>query len=71
MEKDFSLLTEEFRQSLIDIANTAELPPAVIYYVFTDVYRDIADTYKSYLSNARRKQVQPQQVEAAPLDENE
>ena len=69
--KDTNLQIEDFKDSLIDIINTAELPPAVIYYVFTDVYRDIADTYKSYLSSARRKQVQPQQVETVPLDENE
>lgn len=68
MEQDFSLTVEEFRQSLINIANTAELPPAVIYYVFKDVYANIADTYREYLAGASRKQVQPPQDE---VDKNE
>ncbi len=75
MEKDFSLLTEEFRQSLIDLANTAGLPPAVIYYIFADVYSEIETTYRGYLKKARaeelKKKNEDNNLQPVPADMDE
>ena len=68
--KDTNLQIEDFKNSLIDIINAAELPPAVIYYVLTSIYQETEYTYKNYLQALRRKESElPPAQDIETLDE--
>lgn len=43
--QDINLQIEGFKRKLINDLNSANLPAAVIYYVVTDVYRNIEKEY--------------------------
>ena len=43
--------TENFRQNLVNIINQCGLPPALIYYVLKDVYKEVEKTYFNLVEN--------------------
>ncbi len=55
MQNDFSIMTEQFRQQLINTINGAQLPPSVVYYVLTNVYQDTERYYRQYLQKAQQE----------------
>lgn len=53
MEKDINLAVEDFKQNLTSTINSCGLPISVIYYVVTDLYKEIDAQYYNYIERAR------------------
>lgn len=49
---------EEFRKKLFNLVNQAELPPEAIFYVVKDFYRDLVESYNSYLAEVERRKTE-------------
>ena len=49
---------EEFRKKLLNLVNQAELPPEAIFYVVKDFYRDLVESYNSYLAEVERRKAE-------------
>lgn len=45
---------EQFKQQLLQLANSSQLPLEAIYYVVKDFYRDVDDAYKQALQQQVR-----------------
>lgn len=56
---------ENLRKQLVDAINNCGLPLEAAYYIMKDVYRDLSDTYESYLKQ------QEAQKEAESASEKE
>lgn len=55
--QDINLQIENFKHKIISDLNAANLPAAVIYYVVSDVYKNIEKEYFNLIENL---QSQPQ-----------
>lgn len=44
---------EELRKQLVELINNSQLPFEATYYVVKDVFREVADVYKSMLESAK------------------
>lgn len=65
MGNNVNLLTEQFKDSIVEIVNNSGLPPAIIYYVMKDTFKDIESGYNNYINQAKR------QAAAAASTQNE
>ena len=56
---------EKFRKQLIELINevSKQLPPEAVYYIFKDVYRDLAEDYRLYLQEVEEKEKIKEQTE--------
>ena len=56
---------EKFRQALFELVREygKQLPPEAVFYVFKDVYRDLAEDYKLYLQEVEEKEKIKEQTE--------
>ena len=74
MENNINLLTEQFKDSIVDIVNSSGLPPAIIYYVMKDIFKDIESGYTNYIEQAKRQAAtvaSTQHEETSAADEEE
>lgn len=70
MEQDINLIIEDFKGSLMSTVNNCGLPISVIYYVMTDLYKEIDAQYFNYINQARAALSQ-QAEEPAPAPQPE
>ena len=64
MQEDINLIIENFKNSIVQMVNENNLPPAVVYYIFKDVFKDIETSYTNYLNQVRKQQKNEQIREA-------
>lgn len=71
MQEDINLIIEDFKNNIINTINGSQLPPAVVYYIFKDINKDVEASYKNYIQQAQQRQAAAalQQKAAAPADE--
>ena len=71
MDKDINLVIEDFKGSLMNTINNSGLPISVVYYIMTDLYKEVDTQYYNYINQARQQlaAAAQQQVEAAPAEE--
>ncbi len=62
-----NLQIENVRQNIIDVINNSQLPIGVIYYLFKDISKEVADEYKRSLSF---EQQQKKEQELKEQEEN-
>lgn len=70
MEQDINLIIEDFKGNLMSTINNCGLPISVIYYVMTDLYKEIDAQYFNYITQARAA-ASRQVEEAAPAPQPE
>jgi hypothetical protein len=70
MEQDINLIIEDFKGSLMSTINNCGLPISVIYYVMTDLYKEVDTQYYNYINQARAA-ASRQVEEAAPAPQPE
>ena len=58
MDNNINLVIEDFKNSIVENINNCGLPPAMVFYVMKDVYRDVEDGYKRYLDQAKEAEKQ-------------
>lgn len=70
MQEDINLIIEDFKNNIINTINGSQLPPAVVYYIFKDINKDVETSYKNYIQQAQQRQAAAamQQEAAAPAD---
>lgn len=66
-QRDFSLSVEEFKDNIAATINRSNMPPAILYYVMKDTFKDIERSYFQYLERASREE----QAAAAKIKEEE
>ena len=76
METNFNLLTEQFKDSIINKVNNSGLPPAIIYYVMKDIFKDIESSYINYIDQTKQQaaamaSTQHEEIPAATEEEEE
>lgn len=81
MQQDINLIIENFKQTIFDAANQSGLPLSVVYYVLSDVFREVETEYNNYINTARAREAaaarnmqeatMPQVEEAAPAEQEE
>lgn len=56
---------EKFRQALFELVREygKQLPAEAVFYIFKDVYRDLAEDYKLYLQEVEEKEKIKEQTE--------
>ena len=71
MQEDINLIIEEFKNNIINTINGSQLPPAIVYYIFKDINKDVEASYRNYIQQAQQRQAAAasQQEAAAPADE--
>ena len=70
MQEDINLVIEEFKNNIINTINGSQLPPAVVYYIFKDINKDVEASYKNYIQQAQQRQAAAAMQKAtAPEDE--
>ena len=71
MQEDINLVIEEFKNNIINTINGSQLPPAVVYYIFKDINKDVEASYSNYIQQAQQRQAAAalQQKATAPEDE--
>lgn len=52
-----NLKIENFRNSLIDLLNTSNLPVGIVVYIIKDVYNLLIDQYKQILEEEKKTQI--------------
>ena len=71
---NINIRTEAFKNALYDLINKSQLPAANVYYVFSLVEKEVAETYKEVLENDRasmQEQEQTSEQEQAETKEEE
>lgn len=69
MQEDINLIIEEFKNNIISTINGSQLPPAVVYYIFKDINKDVEASYSNYIQQAQQRQAAAAMQEAAaPAD---
>lgn len=53
---DFNLRCDNLKSEIIKIINQSDLPVAVIYYIFQNIYTEVEHTYFGTINSARLKQ---------------
>lgn len=72
MEKDINLIIEQYKQNLLQIINTEQLPPSIKYYVLKDVFTLAESSYYNYINQIQQqKQMEAAQQIAASENEAE
>lgn len=73
MQQDINLIIENFKQTIFDAANQSGLPLSVVYYVFSDVFREVETEYNNYINTARAREAAAARnmQEAAPAEQEE
>lgn len=81
MQQDINLIIENFKQTIFDAANQSGLPLSVVYYVLSDVFREVETEYNNYINTARVREAaaarnmqeaaMPQAEETAPAKQEE
>ena len=66
MNHDFSLQVEEFKESIAATINRSNMPPAILYYVMKDTFKDVERSYFQYLDRVAKEE-----AAAAAKTENE
>lgn len=70
MQENINLIIEEFKDSIVNTINGSNLPPAIVYYIFKDIYKDVESSYTNYLNQARQQlAIQRREVESAAAEE--
>lgn len=53
---------EELRNNLFKLINEANLPPEAIYYICKDFYREVSDSYQTFLLNKKNNTNEPEET---------
>lgn len=53
---DFNLRCDNLKSEIIKVINQSDLPIAVIYYMFQNLYTEVEHTYFGTINSARLKQ---------------
>ena len=70
MQENINLIIEEFKDSIVNTINGSNLPPAIVYYIFKDIYKDVESSYTNYLNQARQQlAIQKREAESAAAEE--
>lgn len=70
MQENINLIIEEFKDSIVNTINGSNLPPAIVYYIFKDIYKDVESSYTNYLNQARQQlAIQRREAESAAAEE--
>lgn len=71
MQEDINLIIEDFKNNIINTINGSQLPPAIVYYIFKDINKDVEASYRNYIQQAQQRQAAAasQQEAAVPADE--
>lgn len=62
LQEDFSLQCEKFKQQILNLLNSNNLPPVIKYYIIKDINYQIEKTYMEYI-NLQLKQQQENKKE--------
>lgn len=68
MEQDINLVIEDFKNTLTSTINNSGLPISVVYYIITDLYKELDNQYYQYIRQARQALQEPA---AAPEEMSE
>ena len=55
MDKDINLVIEDFKNGLTSTINNSGLPISVVYYIVTDLYKELDQQYYQYIRQARQE----------------
>lgn len=70
MQENINLIIEEFKDSIVNTINGSNLPPAIVYYIFKDIYKDVESSYTNYLNQAKQQlAIQRREAESAAAEE--
>ena len=70
MQENVNLIIEEFKDSIVNTINGSNLPPAIVYYIFKDIYKDVESSYTNYLNQAKQQlAIQRREAESAAAEE--
>lgn len=71
MEQDINLVIEDFKNTLTSTINNSGLPISVVYYIITDLYKELDNQYYQYIRQARQAAAAPQESVPAPEEMSE
>ena len=72
MEQDINLVIEDFKNTLTSTINNSGLPISVVYYIITDLYKELDNQYYQYIRQARQAvAAAPQEPISAPEEMSE
>lgn len=72
MEKDINLVIEQYRQNLLQVINTEQLPPSIKYYILKDVFALAESSYYNYINQIQQQiQAEAAQKSAASAENEE
>ncbi len=49
-QQDFSLTCEKFKQQIMNLLNSNNLPPIIKYYTIKDIYTNVEKSYIDYIN---------------------
>jgi TRAP-type C4-dicarboxylate transport system substrate-binding protein len=61
---------ESFRQNVYDLINKSQMPIGIAYYVFKDVFADIAAAYQSAIQQEAQEMAEATPAEVNTNEEN-
>ena len=65
--ENISLTAEKFKQQIINILNSHDLPPIVKYYITKDIYTQVENSYINYI-NTQLQQEKEQKKEETGIE---
>ena len=65
--ENISLTAEKFKQQIINILNSQDLPPIIKYYIAKDIYTQVENSYINYI-NTQLQQEKKQKKEETGIE---
>lgn len=66
-----NLQIENVRQDIIDVINNSQLPIGVIYYLFKDISKEVANEYNKTLMLEQQQKQQEEEKQQDIKEEND